>query len=124
VKCDTLFPTIIIAFRGIFSLFVPVGSRNDYWTRWLYCVECPQYSIALEALGICATVELSYNVFFKLNDLHISTSFCTSNTKKVPIRVPVRRNGAYRQKKHWNSRHRCVANVPVSTMLRSELYYW
>ena len=31
--------------------------------RWLHCVECPQYSIRLEALG-----------FFKLNDLHISTS--------------------------------------------------
>jgi len=24
--------------------------------------------------AICATVELSYNIFFKLNDLHISTS--------------------------------------------------
>ena len=23
-------------------------------TRWLYCVECPQYSIRLEALAICA----------------------------------------------------------------------
>jgi len=25
-------------------------------TRWLYCVECPQYSIRLEALGyMCAS---------------------------------------------------------------------
>jgi len=40
-------------------------------------VECPQYSIRLEALGICATVELSYNIFYKLND------FCTSLHKKA-----------------------------------------
>jgi len=27
----------------------------------------------LKSSAMCATVELSYNVFFKLNDLHIST---------------------------------------------------
>jgi len=25
------------------------------WTRWLYCVECPQYSIRFEALGCLCT---------------------------------------------------------------------
>jgi len=43
----------------------PSASIKKFWlrwfqtmwhiiTRWLYCVECPQYSIRLEALGICA----------------------------------------------------------------------
>jgi len=35
--------------------------------------------------AICASVEMSYNVFFKLNDLHISTSVYAT-WKKVPIR--------------------------------------
>ena len=29
---------------------------NETTTRWLYCVECPQYSTQLEPLVVCATV--------------------------------------------------------------------
>jgi len=29
---------------------------NETKTRWLYCVECPQYSTQLEPLVVCATV--------------------------------------------------------------------
>jgi len=64
-------------------------------------VECPQYSIRLEALGYAtATVELSYNVLVKLNDLRISRS-STCNTKEGAgmDAVPVRRTGAYRENK-------------------------
>jgi len=48
-------------------------------TRWLYCVEYPQCSIRSKRSAICATVEFSYNVFFKLNDLQIryDTIRCT-----------------------------------------------
>jgi len=28
------------------------SSAVRHTTRWLYCVECPQYSIRLEALGL------------------------------------------------------------------------
>jgi len=62
-------------------------------TRWLYCVECPQYSIRLEALGCLCDVELSCNVFFKINDLHIST-FVPATWKERHV-LP--------ETKHWNS---------------------
>ena len=45
-------------------------------------------------------------MFFKLNDLHIST-LCTRNMRKVPVR----RTGAYRQKKSTGIVANTVANV-------------
>ena len=57
--------------------------------------------------AICATVEQSYTVFFKLSDLHISTS--------VPAtlkRTPVRRTGAYSRKMVANT----VANVVAALL--------
>jgi len=47
--------------------------------------------------AIYATVKLSYNVFFKLNDLLISTSVPATWRK-----VPVCHTGTYRQKNQWN----------------------
>jgi len=44
-------------------------------------VECPQYSIRLEARPLdLYTAELSFNVFFKLNTLHVSTSLPSEMT--------------------------------------------
>jgi len=42
--------------------------RGHSVTRWLYCVECPQYSIRLEALGFMCDCRTVLYVFFKLND--------------------------------------------------------
>jgi len=28
-----------------------LGGIINYWTRWLYCVECPQYSTRLDGIG-------------------------------------------------------------------------
>ena len=40
--------------NNLFQLFrSSVGDPAHPRTRWLYCVECPQYSIQLEALGDC-----------------------------------------------------------------------
>jgi len=54
-------------------------------------MECQQYSIRLDALSICATVKLSYNVFFKLglNDLH-SLHLYLQLEKRYRYAVPVR----------------------------------
>ena len=63
-----------------YALFLCVSRTATIRTRRLYYVKCPQYSIRLEALSCpCAscllrTVELSFNDFFKLNNLHICTS--------------------------------------------------
>jgi len=78
---------------GVIYIYIIVQLTTG---RWLYCVECPQYSIRLEALAVCATVALSYNVFFKLNDLYIST-FCTCNMKRCRYAVTARTV----RKKRW-----------------------
>jgi len=88
-----------------------LGCGYMYETRWLYCVECRQYSIRLEML---LSVRLPYNVFFKLNDLHISTSVPTTRTTVSPYLY------VQSEKEHWNScwhgccRHHCIAKVPMT----------
>jgi len=50
----------------------------------------PTVQYSAQSAAICATVELSYNAFFKLNDLHVSTS-CTCNMI-VPARTVRKKN--------------------------------
>jgi len=70
--------------------------------------------------AICATVELSYNVFFKLNDLHMSIP-ATIHEKGagMPCRytVPVHRTGAYRQKKSTGIVADMVANIIAALLM-------
>ena len=65
--------------------------------------------------AICATVELSYNIFFKLNDLHISTSVPATWKRRRS-----RRTGAHSQIKSTGIVANKVANV-VAALLTHRL---
>jgi len=65
--------------------------------------------------AICATVKQLYNVFFKLNDLHIFTSVPATCKK-----VPVRHTSTYHQKKSTGIVGNTVANVIAALLMSGE----
>jgi len=50
----------------------------------------PTIQYLARSAAICVTVQLLYNVFFKLNDLHISTSV-PATLKQVPVCRTIRK---------------------------------
>jgi len=65
---------------------------NTVYNHNLMAVLCgmPTIQYLARSAAICATVQLLYNVFFKLNDLHISTSV-PATLKQVPVRCTIRK---------------------------------
>jgi len=84
-------------------------------TRWLYLRNAHNTVFGSKRSAICATVELSYNVFFKWYDLHISTSV-PAIWKRCRYAVP-----AYRQKKSTGIVADTVANVIAAFIQKGKI---
>jgi len=71
-----------------------IGNIEEIWLKHIKLDGCTVWIVCNTVVGsklsaICATVELSSNVFFKLNDLHFSTSV-PATWKRCRYAVPAR----------------------------------